>query len=355
MTQSASSDFFQDMPAEQPSIEMAGLQFSKPENLMAAEKKEKAVRKEIPQPFESLNFDQIAETIRDFRRGGKIMGEGMKSDFIVSADPSTRYGIKHLARPEQVGAHEARTFQEEANLQQTAMFAGDEWVKANLAERQAKAAGEPVAALPIARVPEPYAYISDPSDPYPNGAPRQYMVMEIIQGKTLSRLIYEESLRTLLDRPENVDLRAQVAVDELSDLSEKALMSILSGMRAFEGLSPTQISRKLYEVVRGRGIVTEDQVRRVQRLVQAMNGKGLFHRDLHERNLIVNQATGDVAVIDFGTAVFEPANVGLPRAEQLDQVFTVPSENAVLPVDQDIATIMTNLTDRPISGPAIAR
>jgi hypothetical protein len=347
--------YFLPVPSELPSVEMSGFRFSKPENLIKSKKAERKPE-QASSPLESVDFRQVAETIREFRNGGRILGQGEKSDYIVSADPEMRYGIKHLARPERIGLHETKFLKEEADLQWSAIVAADEWVAKNLADRRAKAKpGEHVEPLPVARVPEPYAYVTDPADPYPDGSPRQYMVMETIRGKTLSHLIYEKALEGLLQRREYADARSHLGIDDLTKLSERTLMGILADLPGFQGLSPGQVTRKLYDVVRGKGIVTEDQVRRVQRLVQAMNGKGLYHRDLHERNVIVDQGTGEVAVIDFGAAVFAPSSIGLPRSDQVQQIFTVPSENAMLPVDQDIATIMTNLTDRPISGPTVGR
>lgn len=340
------------VPAESPSpIEVAGFRFSKPEDLDLTKKKERASF-EIPHPFESLNFQEIAETIRDFRAEGRVIGEGNKSDFIVSRDSKKRYGIKHLARPEKIAPYEVRRLKEEADLQWSAVVASHEWVGKNVEERQAKAKpGERVAPMDIAKVPDPYAYVEDPSDPYPDGSPRQYMVMETIRGVTLSRLMYERALNVLLARltdPDYAELKSRIEKDDISKLSERALMEHLFSLPTFEGMSDEQKGVRLYDVLRGSGLLASEQVRQVQRLVIAMNRKGLFHRDLHERNIIVNPETGRVAVIDFGGAVHDPSSAGLSRAEQKQVVFLVQAGNFFLPIDQDAPTVMTNLTSEPI-------
>ena len=139
-------------------------------------------------------------------------------------------------------------------------------------------------------------------------------------GKTISHLILEEAFRRLAEQhPDKVTRPADKT--EYVNWPEETVGQMI---RAYFGdvtvphrriskplrkLSEHEFGVALYSLAEGSGIIEPSVVSQAHFFALAINRQGFFHRDLHERNIMVvgppNQPQQAVA-IDFGNAIHIP-------------------------------------------------
>ncbi|MDA0208453.1 MAG: phosphotransferase [bacterium] len=150
----------------------------------------------------------------------------------------------------------------------------------------------------------------------------EVIMMDFVEGEDLATALFREVLAC--KRPD-----AYSNADELKGRSHESLLNEIQGLFAFErpaGKSRNEAERQfearkvanrnasmLYTFLRKNGFVMHpDILKRLQEGVDAMHASGWHHRDLHERNVMVNgniradvdvNTTPSVHMIDFDTAV----------------------------------------------------
>jgi serine/threonine protein kinase len=273
---------------------------------------------------------------------GKIVGSGNKGDFWFAKGTGLP-GIKVISRPEKRHHYELPTIQEEAAAQIMAKIIAEKWTKDNPKK-------------PIAKVPEIFAYVSDPGRPKNDGSPSEYLIMETVIGDTVSSLMYKEVFRKYSARfPEALQF-SNISKDEYLNLPEEQLrreiydifkninISTKTGVKKFGDLSLFERATEYYNQTRDSGIVGPSVGAQVHFLALALNNSGLFHRDLHERNVMVSPDKADAYVIDFGGARFEPA---LAASETRDYGSVYEDKGARLPEDSAAGAILRNMSKQP--------
>jgi serine/threonine protein kinase len=268
-------------------------------------------------------------------------GIGRTSDFY--ADRTSAIGVKRLMHPEKLQSYE-NTLEQEGQLQSVAFLVVE---KARM-QQQARVDAEPdetkkewLRARMPAKIPAIIGYVKDEAASE-QGEPSEYLIMETVRGKTLSHLMLQKLAEGLYRRePEKYG-----ALKEARAWREDVLADALfTQVDELKGLSPGETATIFYNTLRGSGVISETIALQVGAAVRAINNEGVFHRDLHERNIMVSEDESQAWIIDFGLATSEP---GLAKATSSDRrrVYEL-NDGSVLWDDQNAVQVLPNLTNNP--------
>lgn len=160
----------------------------------------------------------------------------------------------------------------------------------------------------------------------------EVLSMDLIKGRDVATLMYEAYVR----KNESDFKRAypDLTLEEyLKQLDLDGLINLfhrLAGLKPKYGNyddSPEAINEKnknskiLLEEVSYQGLLTKKQVKAIKKAFEALHQHGLYHRDPHPRNIMIDE-NGEVVIVDFGSAKEIDPNNSL----ELKSVYRVKGE-----------------------------
>jgi serine/threonine protein kinase len=136
------------------------------------------------------------------------------------------------------------------------------------------------------------------------GEASEYVVMETVKGKTLSHLMFLKLAEKLFERdPEKYAMLADA--DEWRE--DAVIETLIAHVDELKGYAQDDAAKVIYNSLHGSGLISEDVALQIGSAVRALNNAGFFHRDLHERNIMISDDGRQATIIDFGSAKFDPA------------------------------------------------
>ncbi|MBI4138683.1 phosphotransferase [Candidatus Uhrbacteria bacterium] len=240
----------------------------------AAQKKTR--RETPPSPEHAALRTRIEREILAFKRQDLLVDSGEVAD-VYHGDPSEQmesYVIKHKARTREKSVYE--------NDMETEM---ERQTDAYLIVQHARERG-----VAVADVPKPFAYIRTHDR-------QEFIAMERAPGKTLYRHLLDRLAAAMPDD----HLLPGVKREDLphltdADLEEMALNRFLNA----KGKSRAQLYQAIFSKV--EPFLPPTTALAVRNTVKELNANKFFHRDLHEKNLMLSDDLTHASIIDFGSA-----------------------------------------------------
>ncbi|MFH1098425.1 MAG: phosphotransferase [Candidatus Uhrbacteria bacterium] len=190
--------------------------------------------------------------------------------------------------------------------------------------------------IDLARVPEPVAYI----ETVHNGTEHRIVVMERIVGKTIFRLLLESLVR---GNERCADLRP-----ELNEMADDVLEEQILIRFNLRRKSTREQLRTLVTLGKAAGFrVPRATVTKVRATIQTLHGEGVYHRDGHPRNLMVDAQTGEPFLIDFGRSTKVAAGT---LASEVYEDF-VGEQLLVFVPDEELVIFLRGLMDATPASP----
>jgi len=147
----------------------------------------------------------------------------------------------------------------------------------------------------MANIPPVVAYIESDSG-------KEYLFMKAIKGKTLWRLCVEAAI----DFDE--ELR-EVVIEKLRNTYNKKLDQLIDvevDVILFNIFQDDEVlEKRVMQAAKNNPFLDSHQYRKMHNTIQALNGSGLYHRDLHLRNIMIDEKN-EIFFIDFGTTLYDP-------------------------------------------------
>lgn len=172
------------------------------------------------------------------------------------------------------------------------------------------------------------------------------MVMEYVKGEDLFNFLAKKVIDKN-NQKEQDNFAPEYFYNEQTSLEEftRDLNFILKWeeLGEFNGLSKKEAEerieitklRKIYDYLKPRQkddfVFSKDACKKIENTIELFHKNGFFHRDLHERNIILNNGGEEVSLIDFGNSIrnFEGNEQDVYKKENTDNVFTM-KDNEVL-------------------------
>lgn len=279
------------------------MRFTSPSELMgqgSEERKKLEARERAERDFE---HEKVTLSLIEELRTREATGVGNKGDFY--SNEASSVGVKHLARPERLMDYE-NTLIEEARLQTLALVILEKERiehQARIEKESDPAKKEWLAKRMPAKIPFVVGYARDDASAA-RGEASEYIVMEAVKGKTLSHLMFQKMAEKLFQRDPQKYAVFAGAEAWREDIVINTLVAHVDELR---GYSKEDAAKVIYNTLHGTGLVSEDIALQVGAAVRALNNAGIFHRDLHERNIMISEDGTQASIIDFGSAKFDPA------------------------------------------------
>lgn len=316
------------------------MRFSSPSELLGPETPERRAQEARERSERDFEREKVTFDLIEQLRLREATGVGNKGDFY--SNEASSIGVKHLARPERVQAYE-NDLREEARIQTLALIL----LEKARAEQQTRIDREDdpdkkewLAKRMPAKVPFVVGYADDEAAKG-RGEPSEYIVMETVKGKTLSHLMFLKMAEKLHQRdPEKYALFA-----DAGQWREDVLIDAMIHIDELHGYSKEDAAQVIYNTLHGSGLVSEDIALQVGAAVRALNNAGLFHRDLHERNIMISDDGKQAWIIDFGASKYDPA-YGKDRNVRRDSIYDVGQQMRLWD-DQNVVASLPNLTADP--------
>lgn len=178
------------------------------------------------------------------------------------------------------------------------------------------------AAAPYARIPLPLSIFTDQE--------RRWLIMEYVHGETLfERALkvylhamhgHDEQLLRIQKRPELLSLLQRATEHAAMSQHTKAFIenSIYAGQSIDERAFP-YVLQELHTAQ--QTLLPVAQVLALRQSLTALHHAGIYHRDLHPSNIIL-EPNGGVAIIDFGLAVHDPSAPSMSAESRHAHVYT---------------------------------
>ncbi len=150
----------------------------------------------------------------------------------------------------------------------------------------------------------------------------EIILMEFIKGEDLAHLlnrkiielyplskITDDFLRARIEKSKENQGLTNFPIDDLilavSDILE--LHKIPKGDSTPETITlMAQNSKKLYEALRVKGFTLPEEIYdQVKNTILELHKNNFYHRDLHERNIMISETEKQAYIIDFGESVFD--------------------------------------------------
>ncbi|MFA5020469.1 MAG: hypothetical protein WC517_00160 [Patescibacteria group bacterium] len=152
------------------------------------------------------------------------------------------------------------------------------------------------------------------------------IMMDFVKGEDLGIYCYKQFIKAHFDRfKELAGIEKEVAAEEYDlYLNGESIDNLilfchrLLGVRAkyhylddsFEARQErSDIANKLLAGIENKGLFDRSKIKDLRAAISAMHEQGVFHRDLHWRN-IVQDKDGKLFIVDFGSAKIVEAGVG---------------------------------------------
>ncbi len=279
------------------------MRFKSPSELLEQGSAERKMQEANEQAERDLEREKVTLSLIHELKSQQATGVGNKGDYY--SNRGSNIGVKHLARPERLKEYE-NTLMQEARMQTMALII----LEKARAEQQSRidketdpAKKEWLAKRMPARIPFVVGYARD-EDAAARGEASEYIVMETVKGKTLSHLMLQKIANGLYQRDhEKYGVFAGVETwreDVVGD-------TLAAHVDDLKGYSKDDAAQVVYNTLHGTGLVSEAIALQVGAAVRTLNNAGLFHRDLHERNIMISEDNTQAWIIDFGSAKFDPA------------------------------------------------
>ena len=250
-------------------------------------------------------FIEREQDIREFfpsRDFDTFIGEGEVGDVysdIVLPGSSSEYVLKHHARADTSGLRHKPRQEVYAQAKAHSIL---------------ESAGKDT---PCARAPRPYMFF-ERGDP-----PQTYVFMEKVSGKTLYRWILEKAFLT------NPATQEEKTLEEIEDMDDAQLAYTM--FKDTYTISGRTITTRCLELLKDSPFLSGDILLQFDNALKAFEKQKFYHRDLHEKNIMITDDMSQVYIIDFDVAVS-----GVNREEALQTVnFFTGESHTFLP---DFAT-----------------
>lgn len=187
------------------------------------------------------------------------------------------------------------------------------------------------AELPYAKIPKPLFYkeveIASPElkqkliaeGLQSVGDKIEVLIMDLLPGEDLATHIHRQVVKIAKDNPKFQGIQ-HLLDKEVQDMSLAELQSAVgvivgqskpggnhrdADMNQFENLIvKTENSKKTITFLKKNGyVLNKEWLNKIENTVNTLHDKGIFHRDLHERNVMVNPDNNEVYILDFGTSI----------------------------------------------------
>ncbi len=262
---------------------MKVVKFEKPNsaNKIAVEKKIFSEEKNISEE-EKILLRNAEEWVKRVKRENSKIGSGKRADIITGLprfdEKNAIIGyvcLKENVRTTKTSSLE-NDLEEEASLQVIARQILEE-----AKDRK------------VAYVPEVVAHIA--------GAGEEYLAMQSIKGKTIWRLAMEAALEVESSAIEEVKghIKTNYSIPP-SKASDKEMENAFVAVMGERGAL-----KEILKLARQNPFLTKKQHQKVANTVRVFNENGFWHRDLHTQNIMLDNK-GEVVIIDFGTAHYDP-------------------------------------------------
>lgn len=227
---------------------------------------------EIEFNHEALVFiEEAIDVKKELLTSDQKIGFGTVADIFADKEFKNNFCIKRNTRPNKIGMN---AMEEECRIQ----------AKACAIVKNAKQRNEDTA-----QIPEPQSFFKK------NG--EEYMMMEIINGKTIYRLQLENAARTI-----GIGFN-----DKMSDIDLFTILKTIIKPKFKRSGEKEDIAylRSIREICTANPFLTEEQSNKIERTIKLLNSEGLYHRDLHNQNIMIDN-DGIPYIIDFGTSIYQP-------------------------------------------------
>lgn len=317
------------------------IRFSSPSELLDRGSEARKIQEEKERAENLLEREKMTLELVAELKTREASGVGNKGDYYSSQ--AATVGVKHLARPELLRNYE-NSLSQEARLQTTAFLILQ---KARL-DQQARidkeadpAKKEWLAKRMPAKVPTVVGYAHD-LEAAERGEASEYIVMETVKGKTLSHLMFQKIAEKLYER----DRQKYAMLADAGQWREDVIMkTLLAHVDELKGYSADDAARVIYNTLHGSGVVSENIALQIGASVAALNRSGFFHRDLHERNVMISDDGTQAWIIDFGSAKYEPS-LGKGSVADRETAYDV-GEGVKLWNDSNVVSSLPSMTDKP--------
>lgn len=220
---------------------------------------------------------EVMENAEATRLNGQLIGAGEIADIFTGTEGSVGENIclKFVARHPAKAAYTNR-LEQEMQMQVQAFDIVQEGQKD----------------APMARIPRPIAYLKTDGG-------SEYLAMERVRGKTLYRILLERMAEQV---PEDIFLPG-MSREDIPTLNDEDIEKMV----IWDYLKANQRTRKeLYNIILERleeaPFLTADIFEKVRNAINALQKAQLYHRDLHERNIMLTDDLSEAYIIDFGSA-----------------------------------------------------
>ncbi|MEO5927622.1 MAG: phosphotransferase [Patescibacteria group bacterium] len=223
---------------------------------------------------------EVEERLRDMMQPALKIGEGQVADVYAGREGNGMGGfcIKHKARltPETALDNE---LQVEMQLQERAYrILEDARVKG----------------LSVARVPQPWVYIKTSKG-------EEILSMDRVPGKTLRRLMLERVVQNVPDKDILPGYRREMLKDAHDDDLEEMVLNrfLKAGAK-----STAEMHQALVSQAGSPPFLSTELALQIRNTLQTLNRNGLYHRDLHAKNIMISDDLTQAYLIDFGRASY---------------------------------------------------
>lgn len=183
------------------------------------------------------------------------------------------------------------------------------------------------------------------------------IMMDFIKGEDLGIYCYREFIKANFDefkqkngieseiKTEDYDLYLNgLSIDDLilnchEILGRKAKYHYLDN--SYEAKKErSEISISILTKIENQGLINQESISALREAIKLLNSQGIFHRDLHLRNLVKDSA-GKIFVVDFGSAVIKEGPI-----DNLDSVY-ISDDGEIMQKDESILNFLNRLAVTP--------
>lgn len=185
------------------------------------------------------------------------------------------------------------------------------------------------------------------------------VIMDMVEGEDLGMFCYKEFIKAHFDRFKSYlgiikkDIPPELYDDYLKGRSIEDLIYACHYILEFQAKykyfdasyeaqqERSQVAKMLLENLENRGLLSRDKIDFLRQAIQTLHQSGIYHRDLHLRNILIDQS-GKMSIIDFGSAkIINPQN-----STELDNVYN-SSDGSIMQSDESILNFLGRLATTP--------
>lgn len=176
----------------------------------------------------------------------------------------------------------------------------------------------------------------------------EIMMMDMIEGEDFATFLYKKVLQNhpKTSHYSEKDI-SEMTIESLAEEVSSALdFRIPGGKNNEKGANAyeeeivfNQNTEKIISFLKKRGIIIDQSILdKVSKTINLFHANGLYHRDLHERNIMFDK-NGEVYIIDFGESLMDAQKLNA------EEVYTNPLNGKVYGSDEAIINRYQTLTE----------